>query len=43
LESIWIVEFTPDEDGTLKIKQIEEFADTKTHEEWFQATRGPSK
>ena len=42
MEAIWIVEFTSDEEGNLKIKQIEEFADTKTHEQWFQALK-PSK
>jgi len=37
LEGIWILEFTSDDDGSLKIKQIDDFADTKIQEEWFRA------
>lgn len=30
-ESIWIVEFASDEDGSLKIKEIGQFSNSKTH------------
>ncbi|KAF8437465.1 hypothetical protein L210DRAFT_946865 [Boletus edulis BED1] len=30
-ESVWIIGFTPGEDGSLKIKEIEQFADTTNY------------
>jgi hypothetical protein len=35
-ESIWIVEFASVEDGSLKIKEIEQFIDTKNYVDMFQ-------
>ena len=37
-ESIWIIEFASDEDGNLKIKQMEQFA-AKNHVDLFQAAK----
>lgn len=36
-ESIWIVEFIADKDGILKIKQVEQFTDSSTYSNLFQA------
>lgn len=38
-ESISIIHFVTDEDGSLKIKQIEEFIDTKTYFDFLQAVQ----
>ncbi|KAG6375878.1 hypothetical protein JVT61DRAFT_2743 [Boletus reticuloceps] len=38
-ESIWIVGFASDEDGSLKIKQTEQFADTSNYLDVFQAVK----
>jgi hypothetical protein len=36
-ESICIAHIVTDEDGSLKIKTLEEFTDSKTEHEFFQA------
>ena len=36
-ESIYILYIVTDEDGSLKIKQLEDFTDSKTHLDYIQA------
>lgn len=36
-ESIWIVEFASAQDGSLTIREIEQFVDTKHYVDVFQA------
>jgi hypothetical protein len=36
-EMIYIAHIVPDEDGNLKIKTIEEFTDSKSYLDFFQA------
>jgi len=36
-ESIYIIHIVPDEDGTLKIKQVDEFTDSKAYFDIHQA------
>ena len=36
-ESIFIEHIVTDEDGSLKVKHVEEFTDSKTHLEFMQA------
>lgn len=38
-ESIWIVEFAVGADGQLKIKEIEQFADTNTYVDAFEVVK----
>jgi hypothetical protein len=36
-EGIWIGHIVTDEEGSLKFKQVEEFADSKTYSGFFKA------
>jgi hypothetical protein len=36
-ESIYIAQIVPDENGSLKVKQIEDFTDSKAHLDFVQA------
>jgi hypothetical protein len=36
-ESMFIFRITADEDGALKITQIDDFTDTKSQNDWFKA------
>jgi hypothetical protein len=37
-ESIWITHFVTDDDGSLKIKEVEQFTDSKAHFDTVAAT-----
>jgi hypothetical protein len=36
-ESIFIADIAPDEDGSLKIKRLEDFTDSKAEHDFYQA------
>jgi hypothetical protein len=38
-ESIWIADFANDDDGSLKIKQVEQFTDSNSYLDIFQAAK----
>ena len=42
-ESIWIIEIITDEDGSLKIKQVEQFTDSRSYKDLFQASAAAEK
>ena len=36
-EMMWIAQIVTDEDGSLKVKQVEEFTDSKAYLDFFKA------
>ena len=42
-ESIFILDIVADEDGSLKIKRMEEFTDSKAHLDFYQVVAAAKK